>query len=216
MMDGDIHAYFTHQKERHEEAKFETDMDVLPGLLGCRVIEADASRLIGTDIHVRRRASILARRSSIAHELAHKLALEDDPCYEDVIRHRHRSVPHMDAHLECLTEHGQDALLMPDKTVQTVLEIGGLNARAVWLLHQTAEVYVHEALRRLVHFDENAQIGGFVAHRGRIIHAYSYRWRMPCWIGHPVPDAHDGFEGDGVSLFDVPGRAGLQIGLVVI
>lgn len=216
MLDGDIHALLAYTASRHAETDWNTDIDTLPGQFGCTLTDADASRLNGSAVYVKRGQIQAARRSDIAHELAHKLARENGPCYEDIIRHRHRSVPHMAAHLERLTEHQQDVLLMPDETVRTVLGIAGVNARAVWILHQTAEVYVHEALRRTVHWDENGQMGGFIARKGRITHAYSYRWHMPCWIGDDVPDEYDGFDGECVSLFDVPGVAGLQIGLVVL
>ncbi|GAA5514807.1 hypothetical protein Dcar01_03568 [Deinococcus carri] len=218
--DPDAYDLFAYQKARHEEVGGTTDMEELPTLLGCTVIEADASRLIGTDLHVQRRLIYAGRRSHIAHEVSHKLAQErdtaHDPNYEEVIRHRHAQAPDVDAHLEALITTGQDGLLMPDKVVQTIINICGLNAMVVWILHQQETVYLHEALRRIVQHNENARIGGFIGVNGIIRHAYSYRWRMPCWIGHPVPDPDDEFQGEGVSLFQVPGRRNTVIGLIVI
>uniref|UniRef100_UPI0028698457 hypothetical protein n=1 Tax=Deinococcus sp. TaxID=47478 RepID=UPI0028698457 len=87
---------------------------------------------------------------------------------------------------------------------------------AVWLLHQAAKVRPEIALRRLVMHNENARLGGFIARAGVIHHAETYRWRMPVWVGSPMPDPDYEFTGEGVSLFHVPGRRNTVIGLIVI
>lgn len=218
--DPDIFNLLAYQGARHAETGFNTDMDTLPGELDCAVMEADASRLNGTDLHVKRNLTPLARREDIAHELAHKIMREKTdprlPSYEDVIRYRHASVSDIHAHIEAIVTTGQNALLMPDNVVKAIINICGLNARAVWVLHQQQEVYLHHALRRIVEFNENARIGGFIAKRGRITHAYSYRYRMPVWVSFPMPNPDDDFHGEGVSLFQVPGLPEVFIGLIVI
>ncbi|MFC4426288.1 hypothetical protein [Deinococcus navajonensis] len=220
MIDPDIFNFLAYQKARHSEAKHETDMEKLPELLDATLVEADESRLVGTEVHVRRGLSPLARRSDIAHELTHKLAQErasaDAPSYEEVIAYRHASVPNPTAHFERIIEVGQDSLLIPDTVLGDVLARYGLTAQAVWVLHQKEKVQLHEALRRVVHCNENARLGGFIAIRGVIRHAYSFRWHMPVWVGDPVPDPEDEFQGEGVSFFPVPGYPGRVIGLVVI
>lgn len=214
-LDPDVYNLLRYQQARHAEADYEQDMDTLAAEFGCVVIPADASRLIGTDLHIQRGLQSEARRSALAHELSHKLAQERDsaeaPSYEEVILHRHSSVPDMATHLERLAEHGQDLLTMPDHIVQTVLDVCGLEARAVWVLHQQQQVYLHEALRRIVHFDESARVAGFVAVNGTIHHAYSYGYYLPAWIGDPAP-----MRGEGLTVFNVPGRPSVTVGLVTV
>ncbi|MBZ9712230.1 ImmA/IrrE family metallo-endopeptidase [Deinococcus multiflagellatus] len=220
MIDPDVYNLFAYQKARHDEVENETDMEKLPERLGCTLVEADQSRLVGTEIHVKRKQHPLRRRSDIAHELSHKLARErgkpEYPTYEEVIQHRHSSVPNIRAHVESIITVGQDALLIPDGTVQEAIELHGLTAQMVWVLHQEQKVLLHEALRRVVHHNQNARLGGFVAIKGKIRYAYSFRWHMPCWIGDPMPDPDDDFQGEGVSLFEVPGYPSMTVGLVVI
>lgn len=168
--DPDIYNLLAHQKARHAETDYNTDMETLPAELGCTVVDDDTSRLVGTTICVKRNLSPVARREDIAHELAHKIMREKAdprlPSYEDVLRYRHASVPNVHAHIEAVTTCNQNALLMPDDVVKTVIGICGLNARAVWVLHQQQEVYLHQALRRVVEHNENARMGGFIARKG--------------------------------------------------
>lgn len=214
-LDPDVYNLLRYQQARHAEAEYVDDMDELAAHFGCAVIPADASRLIGTDLHIQRGLKFEARRSALAHELSHKLTQERDdehaPSYEEVILHRHSSVPDMPAHLERLAEHGQDLLTMPDHIVQTVLNLCGTEARAVWVLHQQQRVYLHEALRRIVHFDESARIAGFIAMNGVIHHAYSYGYYLPAWVGDRAP-----IRGEGLTVFPVPGRPSMTVGLVTV
>ncbi|EYB69096.1 hypothetical protein DEIPH_ctg011orf0064 [Deinococcus phoenicis] len=168
--------------------------------------------------YIRRTRDSWQANSDAGHELAHALALEaapGHPSYRDVMRHYHAQAPDLLAHEERLTDHAGDLLTMPSELVQVTLNICGRNAMAVWVLHQAAQVPLHEALRRVVHFDFDGRAGGFIGQGGRIIHANSYRYRLPPWVGDPVPD-EDEFQGPGVSLFQVPGRRNTVIGLVVI
>lgn len=44
----------------------------------------------------------------------------------------------------------------------------------------------------------------------------SYRWHMPCWVGDRMPDPAGDFQGESVSLFQVPGRTKTFVGMVVV
>lgn len=217
MLDADIHGLFEHTDKRLEELG--PSLEQVAAELGYTV-EFDDESLVNHHskrIYLQKGLESEGLRSDLGHELGHCLAREGEPkSWNEVIRRNHASVPDMQAHRETLTDHQGDRLTMPRNIVQTVINICGLNARAVWVLHQQQEVYLHEALRRLVHFNENARIGGFIARRGTITHAYSYRYRLPVWVGWPMPDPDDEFQGEGVSLFEVPALPNTYIGLVVI
>lgn len=218
MLDSDIADLLTYTDARAEELGREHGLEHVAARLGYTIEESDESAVNHQikRIYLQSTLSPEGRNSDLAHELGHTLAVEGKPSWAAVIRRRHASVPNMHAHQEALTNLQGDLLTMPPKVVRTVLGIAGLNARAIWVLHQQQEVPLHEALRRIVYHDENARIGGFIARRGKIVAAYSYRWRMPVWVGHPMPDPEDDFRGDGVSLFEVPGLPGTFIGLVVV
>ena len=211
---------FAYQYSRLEDAGATSDMETLPALLGCTLHEARASRLIGREIHVKTKQSLRGRFSDIAHEGSHALSQEhshaDAPSYEEIIRHQHAHAPNVEAQLEAVITTGQDRIRMPLHVVNGALSICGLNAMVVWILHQQEEVFLHEALRRIVELDENARRGGFIAQNGKITHAYSYRWRMPCWVDDPVPDVNTESENNGLTIFIVPGLPSICIGLVVI
>ncbi|WP_146202700.1 hypothetical protein [Deinococcus irradiatisoli] len=210
---------FAYQHARLEDVGSTNDMEALPALLGYTLVEGRESRLVGREIHVKTKQPLPGRHSDIAHEASHALAQErDDPDalhFEEIIRHRHAHTPNVEAQVEALIKTGQDRIRMPTDVVKAVINICGLKAMAVWVLHQQEKVYLHEALRRIVELDENARMGGFIAWNGTITHAYSYRYHMPCWINDPIPDVDD-YENSGLTIFTVPGSPSTVIGLVVI
>lgn len=218
MLDPDIHNLLAYTEARAEELGREHGLEYVAQQLGYSITLDDDSAVnhAARRIYLRGGQSPAAMKSDLAHELGHALAREGKPSWASVIHRRHASVPDMHAHQEALTDMQGDLLTMPPAVLNTVLGICGLSARAVWVLHQQQQVRLHEALRRVVYHDQNARIGGFVARRGRIVAAYSYRWRMPVWVGDEMPDPDDDFRGDGVSLFEVPGLSGTHVGLVVV
>lgn len=216
MLDPDIYGLFEHTDKR--TAELGPDLQTIAAELGYAVRMDDESLVNHRTkcIHLDKSLPTAGLTSDLAHELGHTLAREGEPSWDQKIRHRHASVPDIHAHRECLTDHQGDRLSMPREVVKAIIERCGLNAMSVWVLHQQQEVYLHEALRRIVHFNENARMGGFIARRGRIIHAESFQWWMPVWTGHPMPNPQGEFQGDGVSLFAVPGLPHTFIGLIVI
>lgn len=218
MLDSDIHHLLAYTEARAEELGRDQGLEHVAEQLGysIQLDEDSAVNHAARRIYLRRGQAPEALKSDLAHELAHALAKEGKPSWSAIIQRRHASVPDMHAHQEALTDLQGDLLTMPNTVVRVVLGICGLNAQAVWVLHQQQQVRLHEALRRLVHYDENARIGGFIAQKGRVAHAYSYRWHMPVWVGDKMPDPEDEFQGDGVSMFRVPGRPSTCVGMVVV
>ncbi|EYB67056.1 hypothetical protein DEIPH_ctg052orf0054 [Deinococcus phoenicis] len=220
MIDDVIHSLLRYTEARGTEAAPSADMPALADGLGYTLAPHERSffdPLTGT-AYIKRTRDPLQYNSDAGHELAHALALEaapGSPSYRDVVRRYHAQVPDLLAHEERLTDHAGDVLTMPPDLVRVTLDICGVNAIAVWVLHQAAQVRLHEALRRVVHFNLDGRAGGFIGYGGRITHASSYRYRLPPWVGDPVPD-EDEFQGEGVSLFQVPGRRNTVIGLIVI
>ncbi|UQN06805.1 hypothetical protein [Deinococcus sp. QL22] len=207
---------FLAHEERHKELDYTPDMERIAAALG-RVKTGEHSFLTASgEIVVESGLKRTRRREDLAHEASHALAAEliDDQSYVKAIQYHHAHVPDMDAHLERLADHGSLHWLAPREMVDKVLEVGGLNAGAVWRLHQTAEIQLHMALKRIVTFDEDGRRGGFIAQHGRIIHASSYQYYLRCWVGDDVPD-EGSFQGSGVSLYQVPGYPSMCIGLVI-
>ena len=218
MLDSDIYNLLAYTDARAEELGREHGLEHVAGQLGYSIQLDDDSAVnhVARRIYLKKNQSPEGMKSDLGHELGHAFAREGKPSWAAIIQRRHASVPDLHAHQEVLADLQGDLLTMPPKVLQVVLNICGLNARAVWVLHQQQEVPLREALRRVVHHDENARIAGFIARRGVIVEAYSYRYRLPVWKGDPMPDPDYEFRGEGVSLFEVPGSAGTFVGLVVI
>lgn len=215
-MDADIYNLLRYADARADEAAHEPDMILKAGLLGYTCEPAAQSSLQpGRRVLYAHDRSAEEIRGDIAHELGHGLMREGLVTFEEVLRHRHASVPDMDQHLEVMADLSGDRVSMPRDEVAAVLNISGVNARAVWVLHQMCQTPLREALRRIVHFDDDRRVGGFVLQRRRVVEAASHRWYLPFWRGDEVSSL-DGFEEGGGTLFRVPGYPSMQVGLIVI
>lgn len=209
-----LNDVFDDQETRHAETGDVTDMPRLARALGKPYHLGQASVATPTgEVLVCASGPRQERQSDAAHELAHSLA--DEGGYTRAIRSYHASVSNMDFHLELLADHGADRLPMPDYLVISALKRYGRTGEAVWRLHEEAGVSLREALRRVVDFDPDVRVGGFVSLCGRITEAASHRSFLPFWWHDRVPEPHI-LTGPGISMFPIPGKRGGFVGLVVV
>lgn len=210
-MDPLVTDYFAHLDNRLAHAGHISDMPTLARELGYRYTEGRFSVAApGLGIQVARHQPAILRRAEAAHELAHVLA--DEQMFTQRFRYYHASAPDIDAHIEELTEHGADRLLMPDDLVQEIIHACGNTAQAVWELSIFAWVPLENALRRVVHLREGEGRAGFIA-SGSYVQTAEANGYSPFWPGDRLPEPHIAYE-SGISLFEVPRRPRQLIGLL--
>ncbi|MCD0157180.1 ImmA/IrrE family metallo-endopeptidase [Deinococcus sp. 6GRE01] len=216
-MDPIIHDFLQCITANHAATNYEPDMPTLANRLGQQYRRHDYSFYdpANRTVYVRHDATAQEARADAAHELTHAIGMTGHPSYEQVIRHYHASVPNIEEHLEELTEHGADRLLMPDALVTAITRHCGLTARAVWELSRFANVTINDALRRIVHANPDTRIGGFYSTGGYVQAAHTLNWWMPFWIGDRIPEPHILLE-HGATTYRVPGKPRHLLCLVVI
>lgn len=212
-MDQLIDNYFTHVKKRHQHAKWVSNMEVLATTLGHDMQLGDYSiALPDGQIRVSRHQTKLEQRADAAHELAHSLA--DEKAFTAQIRHYHSSVGDIDAHVEVVTEHAADRLLMPDNLMKDLIEEYGWTARMIWELVVEADVSVPQAMRRATHYTEGVGRAAFQAFGSYIVQVEGNCF-APFWPGSRIPEPHIQFE-HGISLYMLPNKRNTFLGLLTI
>ncbi|WP_339098254.1 hypothetical protein WDJ50_18480 (plasmid) [Deinococcus sp. VB142] len=209
-MDPLIADYLDHIEESHAAASYVSDMGALANAFGIRFgIGAVSIATPDGEVVVRRSGDRRQRRADAAHEIVHQLS--DLGQYTEAIHYHHASVPDMHAHIEALTDHGADLLLMPTLLVREVIGEYGDTARAVWELSQAADVSPELALRRMAFLTLDQRRAGFLA-TGSYITYSSANCYSPFWPGGRLPEPHIALE--GVSLFRLPSRRNQTIGFL--
>nr|WP_232337897.1 ImmA/IrrE family metallo-endopeptidase [Deinococcus arboris] len=186
-------------------------MEALATALGIPLEEGKHS-LTRSDgvIQVRHDADRRTRRADVAHEIVH--VLMDRGKHTRRFRKYHVTAPNLGAHMELLTEHGADQLLMPDVLVEEILEHCGYTAWGVYELSRFADVAPEQALRRLVFLDTSARAAGFVAANSHVVHVEATQY-SPVWYGQRLPEPDLAYDRDVLTLFPLPERQGRLIGL---
>lgn len=194
-MDALISDYLRYLERRHRQAGYPSDMDALAGRLGIELLRGEYSVASGKQVQVSRGGTAATRRADTAHELVHTLSEQGQ--YTGAIRREHASVPDLDEHLELLTEHGADLLLMPDALVADLLAQHGETATAVARLAQEADVSLQQALRRFVFLNPAQKRVGYLLQGDYIWYALATGWARQ-WIGSRLEEA--GFREAGGTL----------------
>lgn len=212
-MDSLTARYLEFLDETHASECYITDMTRLAEALGIEQVMGEFSVCTADGVvQISRWGTTITRRADAAHEIVHALAHRGN--FTKKFEKYHASAPDLHAHLELLTEHGADLLLMPDMLVTEVIEQCGVTAQAVWVLSRFADVEPCRALRRLVHWSQPgvSACSGFIA-VGSIIQHVETTGYAPFWYGHRLPEPHLVF-GDNLSLFKPPNRPSRLIGML--
>ena len=191
-MDPLISDYLAYLRRRHAQAAYVSDMDALAGRLDIPVLQGQHSLAQAAPldedtpwVQVQRRSPRQQRRADTAHELVH--ALSEQGQYTQAIRREHASVNDtgeqaLDEHLELLTEHGADALLMPDALVTELTVRYGESAAVIAHLAHETDVSLQQALRRFVFLNTAQRRTGYLLQGNYIWYALTTGW-TPEWIG---------------------------------
>lgn len=203
MRDPLISNFLSYVVARHASTGYEDDMQAFAQRLGLKYSRSSHTFYdpLNRCVYLSYNAGGLAAREDIAHEIGHALALEGDKVnYEQLFRYYHASAPDIDAHLECIADIAADTALMPDWFVRQTLRLLGWTGAALWQLTGVRNVTIQRAIRRMVHFDEDANVVAFIAERGRVtcIEKAGHVW-IPFWLGDELPDTKE-LEAAGVSL----------------
>lgn len=212
-MDPLTARYLDFLDDEHAKTYYLSDMEQLARALGIDQVTGEFSICTPDGVvQISRGGTTITRRADAAHEIVHALA--DRGNFTKKFKQEHASAPDLEGHLELLTDHGADQLLMPDVLVSEVIEQCGTTAQAVWILSSFAAVEPWRALRRVVHW-RHAGLGGcsgFIA-VGSIIHHVEATNYSPFWYGERLPEPHIVF-GENLTLFKQPDRPSRLIGLL--
>lgn len=212
-MDPLTARYLQFLDDSHAAAHYITDMQQLARALGIDQVNGEFSVCTPDGVvQISREGTSITKRADTAHEIVH--ALSDLGNFTKRFRKEHASAPDLDGHLELLTDHGADRLLMPDALVAEVIGQCGATAQAVWVLSTFAAVQPWRALRRVVYWRHDSLGGcsGFIA-SGSIIRHVETTDYAPFWFGERLPEPHIVF-GENLTLFKQPDRPSRLIGLL--
>lgn len=210
-MDPLISSYFKFTKDSHRKARYTPDMLALAQQLDISVKYGKYS--VATEqqgIQLACDGTSLSRRSDAAHEIAHALAHKGK--YNLAFERYHSSVCDIDAHIEALTDHASDHLLLPDLLVREVLEEVGDCAAAIHLLSVEGEVSLQQAMRRWVFLRTDERRAAFLLSKDYIAFAISTYW-VPQWIGDQMQ--LEAFIENGGTLHPIQGTK-LSVAALVI